>query len=108
MLAGRTLAPKGPAGAGGVNDPMGLLIQPSLDHAVTVRLIGGGHTSLENGQSSQVPQAQVCKAAVIQQLMGAEVGLAAQSAQSGVRDGVWIAEGPPLLIVARIIEAMAA
>ena len=106
MLACRTLATKGPASAGGVNDPMGLLVQPSLNHAVAIRLIGGGHTSLEDGQSPQVPQAQVCKAAVIQQLMGAEVGLAAQSAQSGVRDGVWIAEGPPLLIVARIIEAM--
>ena len=85
---------------------MGLLVQPSLDHAVTVRLIGGGHTPLENGQSPQVPQAQVCKAAVIQQLMGAEVGLAAQSTQSGVRDGIRVAKGPPLL-VARIIEAMA-
>ena len=86
---------------------MGLLIQPSLDHAVTVRLIGGRHTPLENGQSSQVPQAQVCKAAVIQQLVGAEVSLAPQSTQSGIRDDVWITESPPLLVVARIIETMA-
>ena len=85
---------------------MSLLIQPSLNHAVTIRLIGGGHTSFENSQSPQVSQAQVCKAAVIQQLMGTKVGLAAQSTQSSVRDGVRITEGPPLLLVARIIEAM--
>ena len=106
MLACRTLAPKGPAGAGGVDDPMGLLVQPSLNHAVAIRLISGGHTPLENGQSPQVPQAQVSKAAVIQQLMGTEVGLAAQSTQSGVGDGVRVAEGPSLFIT-RIIEAMA-
>ena len=86
---------------------MGLLVQPSLNHAVAIRLIGGRHTSLENGQSPQVPQAQVCKAAVIQQLMGTEVGLAAQSTQSSVRDGVRITKGPPLLLITRIIEAMA-
>jgi len=38
-----------------VGDGRGVRENPDQQHAVTVRLIGGGHTPLENGQSPQVP-----------------------------------------------------